>query len=83
MSKVEIELNSDGVVELLKSKAIAERLTEVAEEVAKRAGDGFDVLPVTVGKKRSNVKVHAGTQEALSNCFESNSLVKAVGGRIE
>ena len=77
--KVEIELNSAGIQELLKSAEIQGYCEELAREVANRAGDGYEV-DTMVGKTRVNASVYAATKEANKDNLENNTLLKALGG---
>ena len=79
MSKVEIELNSAGIQELLKSAEIQGYCEELARGVASRAGDGYEV-DTMVGKTRVNASVYAATKEANKENLENNTLLKALGG---
>lgn len=79
MSKVEIELNSAGIQELLKSAEIKGYCEELAREVANRAGDGYAVDSM-VGKTRANASVYADTKEANRDNMKNNTLLKALGG---
>ena len=77
MSNLRIELNSDGVRELLKSPEMMAVCRELANGIANRAGDGFELSEYT-GRNRVNVSVHAETKEAMQACLKDNVLVKAV-----
>lgn len=80
MSKrVEIELNSAGIRELLKSYEIKSYCEELARGVAGRAGDGYAVDSM-VGKTRANASVYADTKEANRDNMKNNTLLKALGG---
>lgn len=79
MSKVEIELNSAGIRELLKSAEIQGYCEELARGVASRAGDGYEV-DTMVGKTRVNASVYAATKEANKDNLKNNTLLKALGG---
>lgn len=77
MSNLRIELNSDGVKALLKSPEMMGICRELANGIANRAGDGFELSEYT-GRNRVNVSVHAETKEAMQACLKDNVLVKAV-----
>lgn len=77
--KFHIELISKGVRELLKSDEMQSNINEVAEEVARRAGNGYTVIPGTKGKTRANVRVQAESKEAKRDNLENNTLLKALG----
>lgn len=76
-NKVQVELNSDGVRELLRSPEMAEVCREHAERIAGKAGSGYEVTTYT-GKNRVNASVHAVTEEAISDNLKNNTLLKAV-----
>lgn len=78
MGKVRIVLNSEGVRELLKSAEIAEECRKHAQDIAGRAGTGYEVTTYT-GKTRVNASVHAATEEAYRDNLKNNTLLKAVG----
>lgn len=80
MSKrVEIELNSAGIRELLKSSEMESFCRQQAEGVANRAGDGY-VVDTHVGKTRVNAMVSAETRKAYYSNLKHNTLLKALGG---
>ena len=78
-NNVEIELNSSGIQELLKSEEIRSYCEELANDVRDRAGEGFAV-DTHVGKTRVNAMVYADTKEAISLNYKENTLLKALGG---
>ena len=78
-NKVRIELNSAGIVELLKSSEIESCCNEIAQGVAARAGDGYEVN-THVGKKRVNAEVKAETPKARRDNLKNNTLLKALWG---
>ena len=77
MSKVEIELNSDGVVKLLKSKEMQNYLTTLASQIRSRLGEGY-AQDSYVGKNRANAMVWAETYKAKKENLESNTILKAL-----
>lgn len=82
-TKVRIELNHDGIRELLTSKPIAAECEKAAEKIAARAGDGFEVLPLKkmdFGGGRVGYAVKADTYEAKVAESERKVLTKAVRG---
>lgn len=72
------ELNYEGVGDLLKSDEMMSVCREIAEEIQARAGDGYDISEY-VGTSRVNVSVYAATDEAMKECYEDNTLLKALG----
>ena len=82
-TKVKIELNHDGIRELLCSQPIANECEKAAEEIAARAGDGFEVLPLRqmgFGGGRVGYAVKTETYEACIAEAEDKVLSKAVRG---
>ena len=79
MAKYRIELNREGVKELLKSPEMEALCRSLAEPIAGRAGGGYEVTTRT-GKTRVNASVHAATEEAYRDNLKNNTLLKAVGG---
>ena len=76
---VHIELNSDGIVELLKSNEIMGVLKEQGQGMLSRLGEGYAMSEYNKGKSRANVSVYAETQEARRDNLNNNTLLKAVG----
>lgn len=76
-AKVRIELNSDGVRELLRSPEMAAICREHAKAIAQRAGDGYAVTTYT-GATRVNASVMTETAEAVRENLKNNTLLKAV-----
>lgn len=74
-----VVLNSAGIRDLLKSAEIQSVLNETAGEVARRAGEGYEAVPGTLGKTRANARVQAATNEAKKDNLENNTLLKALG----
>lgn len=72
MSKIQFELNSQGVGELLKSKEMEQVLEGYAQGISSRAGKGYTakVMP-----SRAVVFVEA---EAEQDNLDNNTLLKAV-----
>lgn len=80
-TKVRIELNSDGIRELLMSQPIADECEKAANAIAERAGEGFEVLPARqmgFGGGRVGFAVKAATYEARLAEAEDKALSKAV-----
>lgn len=78
MADFRVELNSDGVRELLQSSEMASICQSLAQGIAGRAGTGYEVSVYT-GKTRVNASVHAATEEAWKDNLKNNTLLKAVG----
>lgn len=82
-TKVRIELLHDGIRELLMSAPIAAECEKAAQNIAARAGDGFEVLPLRqmdFGGGRVGYAVHTATEEARIAEAEDKALSKAVRG---
>lgn len=80
-TKVRIELDHDGIRELLMSAAIGGECEKAAERIAATAGDGFEVLPARqmgFGGGRVGYAVHAESYEAKVAESEDKVLTKAV-----
>lgn len=71
--KVRVELNSDGVRELLRSYEMLEVCMDAAETIMSNYGGNVE-LNGYIGKNRVNVSVISSFGEASEN----NSLLKAV-----
>jgi hypothetical protein len=79
MSKhVEVSLNENGIIELLKSPEMMECLSDIATSIKNSAGDGYETS-LHIGKKRANVSVIATTNEAVHDNYENNTILKIVG----
>lgn len=82
-TKVRIELNYEGIRQLLMSQPIANECKKAAEKIAERAGDGFEVLPLRemdYGGGRVGYAVKTATYEAALAEAEDKVLSKAVRG---
>ena len=82
-TKIRIELNHDGIRELLCSAPIANECEKAAQKIADRAGDGFEVLPLKkmdFGGGRVGYAVYTATYEAQLDEAENKTLSKAVRG---
>lgn len=73
---VKVELNREGVAELLRSSEVLECLMEHA---AARCPEGC-ALSEYVGARRANVRITTATEEAYRDHLENNTLEKAIGG---
>ena len=80
-TKIRIELNHDGIKELLLSDAIGGEVKKAAEGIASRAGEGFKVVGpqgLGYGGGRVGYGVVAATYEAKLAEAENKALSKAV-----
>lgn len=76
---VKIELNSEGVRDLLRSPEMLAVCEEHAREAVSRLGDGYEVSSYT-GRNRVNASVVAVTREAIAENSADNTVLKAVFG---
>lgn len=80
MSNLEIELNSEGVRELLCSGEIKATCESLAAEALNRCGEGY-AMNSYVGRNRANAMIYADTRAAENDNAENNTIIKALGGR--
>jgi len=78
MAKVKIQLNSAEVEKLLKSSEIESVLSEVAENVRDKCGNGYKTAKAYKGRHRLNIEVFADTYSAKRDNARNNTLLKAV-----
>lgn len=79
MGKVQIELNHDGIKQMLRSQEMMDICSGLADKALSRLGEGY-AKSEYVGAGRVNVSVYAQTQAAAADNLENNSLLKAVHG---
>lgn len=79
MGKVEIELNRNGVRELLKSAEVAEMCSQIAERAASACGDGYEAQPRNY-KDRTGAAVVAVSLHAKHDNSKNNTILKSLGG---
>ena len=77
MAKFHIELNREGVRELLQSAEMMQICQSHAQAIASRAGNGYAVTTHT-GRTRVNASVAVVTEEAMRDNLKNNTLLKAV-----
>lgn len=77
MAKVKIELNSQGIQELLKGAEMQSILKEYGEQKANEAGEGYS-SEVHVFQKRAVAHVFPETAKAAHDNYENNTLLKVV-----
>ena len=78
MSDVKIELNLQGINEMMKSKEIQAHLQAAGQAVANAAGDGY-AAETHVINWIAITNVYPDSKEAAHDNFKNNSLLKAVG----
>lgn len=76
MSDVEIELNRDGVKELLKQIGSIE-CTKLASSAASRCGDGYESKTIEYPERTAAI-VKATNIDAFRDNLENNTIIKAV-----
>ena len=74
-----VKILYEGIGELLKSDWSGECCTEVAEQIAARAGEGYEVAEPHDTGQRIAVNVYAATPEAQKDNYENNTLLRAIG----
>lgn len=79
MSNVRIELNSEGVKQLLKSPEMEGICRNLAEGIASSAAGNYEVSTYS-GRNRVNASVYTADRETLQENLDGNALLKALGG---
>lgn len=74
---VRIELNHDGVKELLRSPEMLGVCEEYAQKAVRNLGEGYEVTTHT-GSGRVNASVVATSREAIAENSANNTVLKAV-----
>ncbi|CYW67280.1 hypothetical protein [Streptococcus suis] len=77
MARMKFKLNRAGVRELLKSPEMQAVLTDKANAIRNRAGNGYG-SNVYVGVTRANAMVYTDTIQAIRDNLKNNTLSKAV-----
>lgn len=77
MPNIKFKLNSAGVRALLQSNEVSDMVSEVAANVARNAGEGFEV-DTQPGKFRAIARVKPVTKSARDATFKNNALLKAL-----
>lgn len=77
MGKAEIELNSAGVRELLKSKEMRDICKDLADKAVRKLGDGYSAS-VYDGRTRVNASVTADLEQTQADNLKNNTILKAV-----
>ena len=75
--KVKIELNSEGILALLKSPEMEAAMASYGAQVASRAGDGYE-MDTRIGSTRANARIWTATKEAVNDNLENNTLLTAL-----
>ena len=75
---IKVELNHTAVGELLKSSEMQGLVKSYADEIAKRAGEGYASDTYNAGS-RVIASAYTETEEAMEDNLENNTLLKAMG----
>ena len=75
---IKVELNHEAVGELLKSSEMQELVKSYADEIAKRAGEGYASDTYNAGS-RVIASAYTETEEAMEDNLENNTLLNAMG----
>ena len=75
---IKVELNHEAVGEMLKSSEMQELIKSYADEIAKRAGEGYTSDTYNAGS-RVIASAYTETEEAMKDNLENNTLLKAMG----
>ena len=78
MSNVRIELNRQGVAELMQSAEMMAVCSRLADRAASQLGSGYEVT-THVGKTRVNAEIAATTYDAKRDNLKNNTILKALG----
>lgn len=76
MSKVEIELNREGVRQLMRSPEMQAVLKAQAEAIKDKCGEGYETY---IAQTRAVAIVRTGTEAAICDNSDNNTILKAVG----
>lgn len=82
-TEIRIELDHEGIKQLLMSAEIGAECEKAAQKIAAKAGDGFEVLPMKqmgFGGGRVGYAVYTATYDAKVAEAEEKTLSKAVRG---
>ena len=78
-SSFKFKINTKGVGAFLKSEPVKNMISERANEIASRAGTGYEA-DTQIGQKRATGRVKAATAKAKKDNKKHNTLLKAVRG---
>lgn len=79
MVKTRIQLNLEGLFELMNSPEITRTLEEFGNAAMSRLGEGYEISTFH-GETRANVGIRAATQDTWKDQLENNTIIKAVFG---
>lgn len=78
MSKVNIELDFQGINELRKSTEIEEYMTEIAHGIVSRCSGNYEVHAPFKGRFHSNVEISTRDNPTFYRNLHNNELLKAL-----
>lgn len=78
MSKVKVELNLQGINEMMKSREMQAHLQKAGEMVANAAGGDYAAITRQINWI-AITNVYPNSSDAAHDNFKNNSLLKAVG----
>ena len=79
MAKATIQLDREGVREMLRSEEMKTICEEYANKAQGKLGPGYVVTSMT-GKNRVNASIFAESYEAKRDNMENNTILKALRG---
>lgn len=77
MSNVKVELNDQGVKELLKSSEIVDYMNQLAGEIIGRCSGAYETDNYN-GKSRANVSIKTADSATYHRNIKNNELLKAL-----
>lgn len=79
MAKLRFELNTKGVIELMKSPEMLTVCKQYADRAQASLGEGY-VVTTYPGKTRVNASIYAESYEAKKDNLENNTILKSLRG---
>jgi hypothetical protein len=81
-SKVTLKFNKGAFAEIRTAPKVMAMLDDIAEQTARRAGDGFEAIPAekTGGRVRGRAAVVTATTEAMEEQSRNRRLERSLGG---
>lgn len=80
MANFKLKLFIPGLVEFRTSNDVKELCESYAEKAVKSLGEGY-AMSSTNGKQRASAKVTAVWRQTVKKELETNSMLKAIGGK--
>lgn len=78
MGNIRVEVNREGIAQLLKDPGVAADLERRARNIAAAAGPGMEVEPPFEGARRVRVTVRTGTYAAREAEAKNRALTRAI-----